>query len=185
MRRKLEVGKVGEESSDGRGIERGENFLGLFKRRKLHRQISTDNKARGRYARMVSLQGKLRVRKNTTSEKESVVTVTVAKTRAFRPWMLVDRLDSGLGQKSTGKHAVPFVKMDKASAGPVVQSPKDGKNSGKDNIGRGGRKPSNTLRGWESHFKFSGNFRIPLAESIEVVVELLSFQVSSEAANNA
>ncbi|MBA0794213.1 hypothetical protein Gohar_018563 [Gossypium harknessii] len=131
MRRKLEVGKVGEESSDGRGIERGENFLGLFKRRKLHRQISTDNKARGRYARM-SLQGKLRVRKNTTSEKESVVTVTVAKTRAFRPWMLVDRkfegpsknkgLDSGLGQKSTGKHAVPFVKMDKASAGPGVEA---------------------------------------------------------------
>ncbi|MBA0794214.1 hypothetical protein Gohar_018564 [Gossypium harknessii] len=69
--------------------------------------------------------------------------------------------------------------METLGAGTL--GPKDGKNSGKDNIGRGGRKPSNTLRGWESHFKFSGNFRIPLAESIEVVVELLSFQVSSEA----
>lgn len=73
--------------------------------------------------------------------------------------------------------------METLGAGTL--GPKDGKNSGKNNIGHGGQKPSNTLRGWESRFKFSGNFRIPLAESIKAEVELLSFQASSEAANNA
>ncbi|MBA0707418.1 hypothetical protein Golax_019465 [Gossypium laxum] len=72
MRRTPEVGKVGEKSSDRRRIERGENDLGQFKRRKLHRQISTDNKARGRYARMsfVSLATvTVTLRKTTGKEK--------------------------------------------------------------------------------------------------------------------
>nr|KJB18679.1 hypothetical protein B456_003G068700 [Gossypium raimondii] len=73
--------------------------------------------------------------------------------------------------------------METLGAGTL--GPKDRKNSGKDNIGHGGGKPSNTLRGWESRFKFSGNFQIPLAESIKAEVELLSIQASSEAVNNA
>ncbi|PPD90386.1 hypothetical protein GOBAR_DD12679 [Gossypium barbadense] len=74
------------------------------------------------------------------------------------------------------------VKRSMETLGAGTLGPKDGKNSGKNNISHGGQKPSNTLRGWESRFKFSGNFRIPLAESIKAEVELLSFQASSEAA---
>ncbi|PPD90385.1 hypothetical protein GOBAR_DD12678 [Gossypium barbadense] len=81
MRRTPEVGKVGEGSSERMSLAslRDESFT------------AKSTQIVKREADMPSLQGKLRVRKNTTSEKESVVTVTVAKNRAFGPWMLVDR----------------------------------------------------------------------------------------------
>lgn len=48
---------------------------------------------------------------------------------------------------------------------------------GKFNASHGSRKSTNTLKGKGSRFKPSGNSRVPLAKSMEVVAELLSSQV--------
>ncbi|KAK5785547.1 hypothetical protein PVK06_040143 [Gossypium arboreum] len=50
------------------------------------------------------------------------------------------------------------VKQSMETLGVGTSGPKDRKNDGRDNINRGCRKPSNTLRGRESRFKSSGNF---------------------------
>ncbi|TYJ49636.1 hypothetical protein E1A91_A01G148000v1, partial [Gossypium mustelinum] len=64
-------------------------------------------------------------------------------------------------------------------------SPKDSKSGNRDIIGRSGLKLSNSLRGRKSCFKIFRNLRIPLANSMKAVVELLSSQVSGKAANDA
>ncbi|MBA0780468.1 hypothetical protein Gotri_004562 [Gossypium trilobum] len=61
--------------------------------------------------------------------------------------------------------------------------PKNKRGCTRDSSNRGNHKTSFALRGLGSRFKSSGNSRIPLAESMEVMVELLSPQGPSKTMN--
>ncbi|MBA0841391.1 hypothetical protein Goarm_003884, partial [Gossypium armourianum] len=65
----------------------------------------------------------------------------------------------------------------------VTEGPKNKRGCTRDSSNRGNHKTSFALRGLGSRFKSSGNSRIPLAESMEVMVELLSPQGPSKTMN--
>ncbi|MBA0804902.1 hypothetical protein Gohar_004457 [Gossypium harknessii] len=67
-----------------------------------------------------------------------------------------------------------LIKRTIETLGVGISSPKDRKNKVRDSISRSGRKTSNTLPGQGSCFKSFGNSQIPLVESTEAMVELLS-----------
>ncbi|MBA0739743.1 hypothetical protein Gogos_012980 [Gossypium gossypioides] len=66
------------------------------------------------------------------------------------------------------------------ASSPKGPSAKGRRASEKISVGRGGKKLNNSLRGHGSHFKMSGNLRVPLSDSINSTVDLIASHLEIE-----
>ncbi|KAL1127560.1 hypothetical protein V6Z11_A13G186900 [Gossypium hirsutum] len=112
----------------------------------------------------------------TTADLELMVSGRLGDGSAMEPTKL-----NYLGQANFNNFKNTSHKKEKNNSVNITRGKKgDGipiskeRHRGKDSFGCNSRKASNVLRSWGGRFKASGNFRVPLVESIEEMAELIS-----------